>query len=257
MKPFKGDHIRFSGYHSYSRVFNVIGSKKFAVGLEMEVGNFTDRSKTINLLNELGIRDDFMMPTSDGSLDEHGIEFVTHPLGIDYLESEGWDVLKEVFDVFKKTGGKAEDATCSCGCHHNFSHEKLKSPEDWDQAIKVVFRYYDLVFKKFSGARRAEHYAALPSEADFLRACRSNGKYSFFNFRGNGVVELRFPAMTLDHKKFVTQTNLCVRAIEYAASGKKFDPLEETFHTIFKPTSDELEVLEGLGVHKRVLSGAY
>jgi hypothetical protein len=256
MRKFEGSKLAHSGYHSYTRGFKKVGNADLAVGFELEVGEFPDRSNTIRQLNEIGVRDDFMMPTSDTSIGGSGIEFVTHPLCVDYLLDEGFKDLGEVFKVLKETGGKAEDSQYSCGCHHNISSSKMAN-ENWDTAIKAVFRYYDLVFAKFHGPKREEHYSVLPGTTDMLSACRDGGKYSFFHFRGNGVVELRFPSMTLDIDKFKTQTNLCLRAIDYAIEHTKFDPLEETFHTIFKPTSDELEMLDRLGVHKRVLSGAY
>lgn len=258
MKTFTGDDLRYRGYHDYHKGFTPVGSGDILVGLEMEVGSFTSRDKVLSELSSAGIKDDFFIPTSDGSLDSGGIEFVTHPLGSDFIKSDLRDILDEIFPIMKKNGGKAEDARCSCGCHHNISKRGM-TDKNWAIAIQIVFRYYDLVFNRFNGPnRQAEgHYSSIPNTTDLLTRCKANGKYSFFHFRNNGVVELRFPAMTLDPKKFMVQTNLCLKAIEYASLRNEWNPLEETFHSIFAPTTEDLELLESIGVHKRVLSGAY
>lgn len=224
--------------------------------MEMEVSAFRgSREEPIRALNAIGVREDYIFATTDGSLDDRGVEFVTHPMSLEYLEDKGFDNLKDIIASFVESGGSAETASVSCGCHHNY-----KAPikgEEWNPALAAVFRYFDPVFQKFNGKVRGENYARMPGTANLYEACRSNGKYSYFNFRDNGIVEMRFPAMTLDFAKFKTQTTLCNNVVKFAIEnkGRDIDVSEETFHTIFKPTSDDLEVLSRLGVDHRILSG--
>jgi hypothetical protein len=256
LDKFNGRTLRLRGYHSYDGGWTVHGSGPVTVGVEMEVSAFSNgREEAIQAINKLGVREDYIFATTDGSLDSNGVEFVTHPMSLEYLAEKGFDNLQAIIESFKESGGKAEDARVSCGCHHNY--QAPLSGEEWNPALSAVFRYFDPVFQKFNGTIRTDHYARIPPQADLYEYCKANGKYSFFNFRSNGIVEMRFPAMTLDFNKFKTQTTLCNNAVLFAVEnkGRDIDVSEETFHTIFKPTSDELEVLSRMGVDSRILSG--
>lgn len=241
MFDFSGNSLALHSYHGYSTSWKRIGSGPIFIGFELEVAQL-DTEGTIDGLNDLGIRDSFAMATRDSSIGEAGIELVTQPLGIDYLESEGFKVLEEVLDTFTDNGGKAEDSRYSCGCHHNFSTDK---PVENNIMIRTVARHFKML-KAFSGPRR---------EWDFARAVRDvvnphawavgEGRYACVAFRGENRTEFRFPAMTLDIDKFKLQTHLARRLIEIGIEAKAnpaYDPAEIQTEELFQLSSDHLEL---------------
>lgn len=257
---FTGASLRLRGYHD-TPSWNSIGSGDITVGMEMEVAGFRDRGEVISALTQEGMTERFMLATTDSSIGGSGIEWVTQPIGIDYLESEGFDIIGQSLEIMASHGGKGIDAHVSCGCHHNFSCDSLpNSRKVWVPAMEAVFKYYDTVFKKFSGKNRSDNYARIPDSGNFERYCQENGKYAFFNHRSSGVMEMRFPGMVMDPGMFRAQTRLCTSAARVAMDvhkGHDIDVGDMTFLELFKPKDEDLEVLSKMGVHSRVLEGKH
>lgn len=256
---FTGQSLRLRGYHD-TPSWNPIGSGDITIGMEMEVAGFRDRSEVISALTKEGMNERFMLATTDSSIGGSGIEWVTQPIGVDFLESEGFDIIGQSLEIMESHGGKGIDAHVSCGCHHNFSCGLPKNHKAWVPAMEAVFKYYDCVFKKFSGKNRREEFARIPNTGNFVQYCQENGKYSFFNLRGSGVMEMRFPGMVMDPGMFRAQTRLCTSAVRVAMdvhNGADIDVGDMTFIELFKPQDEDLEVLSKMGVHSRILEGKH
>lgn len=129
---------------SFPDKFNFIGEGKYYFGLELEVyydinqrysdmdeewyGEYHHRINTLVDKNK-----DWLYVLSDGSLQGYnGLEFVTHPIGIDYLLSKGLSLIDQI---------RLHDCECdeSCGFHVHVGRRELND----NQMISLLHFMYN------------------------------------------------------------------------------------------------------------------
>lgn len=207
-----------------------------AIGMEMEVGYFSDSSVLNDRWGEFGER--FAYPTSDSSLDSSGVEFIGHPWDA-WMHLSKYEVYEEFFTLMDDAGGSVQ--THSSGCHMNVHAEAFGSEDAMRAAIVAVNRFRSALWKftPSSTLSRRQGYAKATSFAsgtDPLTLIEQSGKYSIANWKkGESLMEFRIPAMTLETDRFMAQIQLYHNLVAWSRGKCAADASTATFDEIFLP----------------------
>lgn len=191
-----------------------VDPKAIMFGAEMEIYSFgnrdNQRSAVEEFYKELG--HDFAFPTEDGSLDDTGVEFISHPMSVmDWMESGELEKFMEIMS------DNDADVSGSSGCHLTTDRSSFVSDEALKAAITVVTRFRGALLTFSESDERGSYCLGVDLSLDPIDGAGSIGKYSCVNIkRRESLVEFRVPGMTLDVEAFRVQIQLYNNLIAWA-----------------------------------------
>ena len=191
-----------------------VDPKCIVFGAEMEIYSFGNRDEqkeaVARFYKELG--HDFAFPTEDGSLDDTGVEFITHPMSVvDWMTDERLDMF---MDIMAENGAETR---CNSGCHLTADRSAFVSEDALKAAIVAVTRFRTALLTFSESQDRGSYCLGVDLSQDPLDSVGSIGKYSCVNVkRREDLVEFRTPGMTLDVEQFRVQIQLYANMIHWS-----------------------------------------
>ena len=170
----------------------VPGTPYLGMELEIEANSYADREGIIDATEG---SDDLFYCKSDGSLGDHGVEVVTHPMTIGYAQAFDWATLCGTLAARGSSW-----ATETCGIHVHLSRDSMKRSHLWRFAR--LLNGNALEFGKLAGrfsskwARFADDDFAPVSKAIAGKAPNPS-RYSALNLENEATVEVRIFRGTL------------------------------------------------------------
>lgn len=231
-----------------------VDPKCIVFGAEMEIYSFGNRDKqkeaVARFYKELG--HDFAFPTEDGSLDDTGVEFITHPMSVvDWMTDERLDMF---MDIMAENGAETRR---NSGCHLTADRSAFVSEEALKAAIAAVTRFSKALLTFSESQDRGSYCLGVDLSQDPLDSVGSIGKYSCVNVkRGEDLVEFRTPGMTLDVEQFRVQIQLYANMIHWSNTVASYSEAftadwKEVFMPVIGDCSKFAESASAIGELKR------
>lgn len=155
--------------------------------------------------------------TTDGSLDENGIEVISHPMTYQYIMSNMPH--KTLIDVAKKAGYRSHN-TNTCGYHIHMSRRAFETDQRVEHFVYLFERFFDESLLRFS--RRTmdslNSYARryLDKEGTDVKVADVKGRigsdhsrYRMVNLSNHATIEVRIFRGTLNHNTIIASIQLC------------------------------------------------
>lgn len=231
-----------------------VDPKCIVFGAEMEIYSFGNRDEQREAVarfhKELGY--DFAFPTEDGSLDDTGVEFITHPMSVvDWMTDERLDMF---MDIMAENGAETRR---NSGCHLTADRSAFVSEEALKAAIVAVTRFRTALLTFSESQDRGSYCLGVDLSQDPLDSVGSIGKYSCVNVKHNeSLVEFRTPGMTLDVEQFRVQIQLYANMIHWSNTVKAYEEAftadwKEVFMPVIGDCSEFAESASVIGELKR------
>lgn len=192
----------------------------------------------------------------DGSLDDTGIEIVSHPMTLEYLKSCESE-FKRCFNELIDDGFRSHN-TNDCGLHFHISRTALGDDDETVEAriIYVIEKFWDKLVK-FS--RRTESQlnswakrnseitvSSIKGDADFdsvksVSKWQKNGghgeRYHALNVTNRDTIEFRLFRGTLKFETFMASAQLCATIVKYCVEHNNAEMIECTWEDIAHSTN--------------------
>lgn len=216
-----------------SPVFHSVGEeRKIFMGVELEVdlphGSRNTNPDAHAALAVLG-DEDLIYAKGDGSL-RCGIEFVTHPMTVEYYSSLPWDRFFSKLYGFGYRGNEVQN----CGLHiHVGRREMGNNPQQRERTIARIVRFYETYYddivrfsRRSNGpARQWANAHGIPtafSDHDTVSSASRHGRYHAVNCTPSNTVEFRIFKGTLDPMTLMASLQF-TRELVVAASDMSDD----------------------------------
>ena len=208
------------------------------MGVELEIDKGNNKRECVNGLYDIGQDEALFYMKHDGSLDDEGIEIVTHPCTLDYhLNEFPWN---EVTSMARSHGYKSHDAE-TCGLHVHVSRFAFGGTEDLqDLNIAKTLLIFDSCWDdlvKFSRRRESQldHWASKPgaeidkSDTELTATLKKRkyenerDRYRAVNLKNRNTVEFRLFRGTLVVSTIRATLQLLWNLVNYVNSHKLID----------------------------------
>ena len=187
------------------------------VGIELEIqGNSYSAKKSFtDEIHYIFDEEEFYMK-SDGSLDEYGVEIISHPMTYQYMmNNTDW------YKIFRLMEKYNMNDTDNCGLHFHIDKEYLNPL--MISTIDYMVNNFSEYFSEIGGRTFDEcsRYCKKMNkqEDDWGKRTDNESRYQAVNLTNSNTIELRFCKSTDDFETFIVRLKMIFAIVEFA---KKF-----------------------------------
>lgn len=234
-----GSSMPLNGVHSYHHGVNweIMEDEKDSIrstfGFELETES--EDYHVDELADFIKKQFDFIETERDGSLDDNGIEFISHPFTKKWF-NKNINTLISLLNTLSDCGRYSHE-NGNCGLHIHISRSAFDSNEAIDRFVYLVNKF-PIELLKFSRrtASQLEHWAGFYNTSDLtldyiknVNKCDTR-RYRAVNLQNRKTIEVRIFRGTLNPKTFIATFELVFNLLAYANRGKNV--LDATFSDI-------------------------
>lgn len=186
----------------------------------------------------------------DGSLNETGIEIVSHPMTLEYLMSRKNDTSR-LFDYLLGEGYESHN-TDHCGLHFHVSRTALGDDPDLVEVriMYVIEKFWEEIVRFTRRKRESiERWASRNNSCDFKvleNACKyqkdygHSQRYHALNVTNEDTIEFRIFRGTLKLNTFIASAQFCAVVVKYCLEHTNEELIDCTWRDLVKSDYEEL-----------------